>query len=298
MPAPSAAPADPASAWRIGAVTVTKVFEQDLVVAAERMFPTATVAELRAIDWLGADQLDAEGRILMSIHALVIRTPSRTIVVDTCVGDDKQGMDVARWNGMNSGFLRNFAAAGVTRDEVDTVLCTHLHADHVGWNTVWADGAWTPTFPRARYLIDRREYEHWRARTHEGEVGAVMSQSLQPVMDAGLMELIDAGRGYGICEEVSLTPTPGHTPGHVSVRISSQRELAFITGDAIHHPSQMARPDWGAVSDDDRALAERSRRELLAACETRGVLLIGTHFAGDPAGRVCRHGAVWRFEQG
>jgi glyoxylase-like metal-dependent hydrolase (beta-lactamase superfamily II) len=125
-----------------------------------------------------------------------------------------------------------------------------------------------------------------------------MSQSLQPVMDAGLMELIDAGRGYGICEEVSLTPTPGHTPGHVSVRISSQRELAFITGDAIHHPSQMARPDWGAVSDDDRALAERSRRELLAACETRGVLLIGTHFAGDPAGRVCRHGAVWRFEQG
>jgi glyoxylase-like metal-dependent hydrolase (beta-lactamase superfamily II) len=181
---------------------------------------------------------------------------------------------------------------------VDVVLCTHLHVDHVGWNTMKIDGAWRPTFPFARYLIDRTEYEHWRTQAHEGEVAAILRQSIDPIEEAGLLELIDARRGYGICEEVKLTPTPGHSPGHVSVRITSGGESALITGDAIHHPCQMARPEWGSVSDFDVAQAERTRRELLSGCESHGTLLIGSHFAGDPAGRVRRDGQAWRLDQG
>jgi glyoxylase-like metal-dependent hydrolase (beta-lactamase superfamily II) len=286
------------SGWRVGAVTIEQVFEMDLIVAPQGMFTKATAEGLRAIDWLGPRHVDAEGRLVMQIQALVVRTPSCVIVVDTCVGDGKSGLHFERFNGMSTGFLQRFEATGLKREDVDVVLCTHLHMDHVGWNTMLEGGVWKPTFPKARYLIDRREHEHWRAGAGEGEVKAIFEQSLRPVMDAGLMELIDAGRGYGICEEVSLAPTPGHTPGHVSVRISSQGESAFITGDAIHHPSQMARPDWCLPIDYDPAQSERTRREILTSCETRGVLLIGTHFAGRSGGRVHRHGAAWRFEEG
>jgi len=284
--------------WRVGAVTVTRVVEQHMTVLPARLLSAATEEGVRAIQWLSPDHADRDGLLHMSIQSLVIRTPSCVVVVDTCVGDDREGLDHARWNGMKTAFLQDFTAGGMTREAVDVVLCTHLHADHIGWNTMRVDGGWRPTFPNARYLIDRTEYEHWRAHANEGEVGALLRQSLEPIEAAGLLELIDARRGYGICDEVKLTPTPGHTPGHVSVRITSQGETALITGDAIHHPCQMARPEWGSGADCDSVRAERSRRELLAGCESHGTLLIGTHFAGDPTGHVRREGEAWRFEQG
>jgi glyoxylase-like metal-dependent hydrolase (beta-lactamase superfamily II) len=283
--------------WRVGAVSVTQVVEQTMTVEPDRLLPAATAEEVGAISWLSSDHVDEQRRLRLSFNSLVVSTPSCLVLVDTCVGNDREGLDAAWLNGLQTGYLQALADAGVDRDAVDVVLCTHLHFDHVGWHTMKEGGAWRPTFPFARYLIDRTEYEHWRAHAHEGEVAAILRQSIDPIEEAGLLELIDARRGYGICEEVKLTPTPGHSPGHVSVRISSEGETALITGDAIHHPCQMARPEWGSVSDFDSAQAERSRRELLSGCESHGSLLIGTHFAGDPAGRVRRDGQAWRLEQ-
>jgi glyoxylase-like metal-dependent hydrolase (beta-lactamase superfamily II) len=290
---------DPAPhAWRIGAVTVIEAVEQETVVAASLLLPKASGQEVRAIPWLTPAQADGEGRLILSFRTLVIRTPTCVVVVDTCIGDDREGLDTPRFNGLKTGYLETLARGGVAPDEVDVVLCTHLHFDHVGWNTRRVDGAWRPTFPNARYLIDRTEYEHWRAHADEGEVQAILRQSLDPIEAAGLLELIDARRGYGICDEVKLAPTPGHTPGHVSVRITSEGESAIITGDVVHHPCQMARPEWGSVSDWDADQAQRTRRELLSGCEAHGTLIIGSHFAGDPAGRVRRDGAAWRLIQG
>jgi glyoxylase-like metal-dependent hydrolase (beta-lactamase superfamily II) len=283
--------------WRIGDVTVTQVVEQTMTIEPGKLLPAATAEEVGAIAWLGSDHVDDQRRLHMSFNSLIVRTPTCLALVDTCVGNDREGLDLAKWNGLQTGYLQALDDAGIDRDAVDVVLCTHLHVDHVGWNTMKIDGAWRPTFPFARYLIDRTEYEHWRTQAHEGEVAAILRQSIDPIEEAGLLELIDARRGYGICEEVKLTPTPGHSPGHVSVRITSGGESALITGDAIHHPCQMARPEWGSVSDFDVAQAERTRRELLSGCESHGTLLIGSHFAGDPAGRVRRDGQAWRLDQ-
>lgn len=284
--------------WRVGDVTVTQVVEQTMTVEIPKLLPTATAEEVVAIPWLTADQIDGQRSLHMSFNSLVVRAPSCLVLVDTCVGNDREGLHLAKWNGMQTGYLQALAAAGVDREAVDVVLCTHLHVDHVGWNSMKTAAGWRPTFPSARYLIDRTEYAHWRAHTDDPEVAAILRQSIDPIEAAGLLDLIDARRGYGICEEIKLTPTPGHSPGHVSVRITSGGESALITGDAIHHPCQMARPEWRSVSDFDAAQAEHTRRELLAGCESHGSLLIGSHFAGDPSGRVRRDGAAWRFEQG
>lgn len=282
------------SSWQVGAVTITKIVEAESPIPLTLMLPKATAEELAAIDWIGPF-VDARGRLVLSVHGLVVKTPERTIMVDTCVGNDRQGRGVPTWNGLQTRFLEDFRAAGFRPEAVDTVLCTHLHSDHVGWNTHLVDGTWVPTFPNARYLLERGEYEHWRA---DGEPGteAMLADSITPVRDAGLLELIDVGAGYRVCDEIELIPTPGHTPGHVSVRIVSEGEQALITGDFMHHPSQIARPDWSASSDFDAVLGEKSRRATLDACCEAGALVIGTHFPGPTAGRLRRVGGTYAFE--
>ena len=144
---------------------------------------------------------------------------------------------------MQTGFLKDFEAAGFSRESIDVVLCTHLHIDHVGWNTMLVDGKWVPTFPNARYLMGRAEFDYWKAApgSTAGEP-AVFADSVQPVWDAGLVDLVASD--HQVCPEVSLVPTPGHTIDHVSVRIVSKGEEAVITGDFVHHPCQLAHPDW------------------------------------------------------
>jgi glyoxylase-like metal-dependent hydrolase (beta-lactamase superfamily II) len=280
--------------WTVGDVRISRIHEADMPAPVEFMFPGATTAELQAIDWM-RPFVDERGRAVMSIHALVVETPAMTIVVDTCVGNEKQGRDLPAWNGLHTRFLEDFRAAGYAPEDVDVVLCTHLHADHVGWNTHLVDGAWRPTFVNARHLIDRREFDYWRA-AEDAETLALMADSLQPVFDAGLVDLIDASAGYRVCPEVELVPTPGHTPGHVSVLIRSGDEAALITGDIMHHPCQIARPEWNAVSDKSPPQALATRRAALTAAAEEGRLVIGTHFPSPTAGRVQPDGEAWRFD--
>ena len=279
--------------WRIGDVTITKLVEFEMTGGTRFILPDATYDACRPIEWLKPHFMDDQGRLKMSIHALVVETPSRRIVVDTCLGNEKQGRSVPHWNNLQGPFLRDLAAAGFPRESIDTVLCTHLHVDHVGWNTMRTDGRWLPTFTKARYLMSRTEFDYWRDQRKDAEHMAVFADSVQPVFDAGLVDLV--GNTHRVCDEVTLEPTLGHTPGHVSIRIASKGESALITGDFIHHPCQMTHPEWAAVVDYNQQQSTRTRHEVFSALAGTPTLVIGTHFAGATAGHVVRDGDAYRL---
>jgi glyoxylase-like metal-dependent hydrolase (beta-lactamase superfamily II) len=207
------------------------------------------------------------------------------------VGNDKE-RDLAMWNRLQGPFLEKLAEAGHPPESVDVVLCTHLHIDHVGWNTRLVEGRWVPTFPNARYLFGRIELEHWLASAGD-EDRRIMADSVRPVLDAGLADAVEPD--HVVTGEVRLEPTPGHTPGHVSVRIRSQGREAVITGDLMHHPVQCAEPLWQSHFDVDPDAARATRRRFLEQQADRDVLVLGTHFAAPTAGHVVRAGAAWEF---
>ena len=234
-----------------------------------------------------------EGYLRLSIHALLVDAPGLRLVVDTCVGNDRPRRMLGG-RSLSTGFLERLADVGWTRDGVDAVVCTHLHVDHVGWNTMLEDGRWVATFPRARYLIGREEFRHWSAAADE-EQQTVLTDSVTPIFDAGLAHLVETD--HRLSDEIRLKPTPGHTPGHVSVVIQSKGETAIISGDAIHHPCQLAHPEWTLPFDTDPAGAVSTRSALLEEVADQPILFIGTHFAAPTAGWVTRDGEAYRLKE-
>ena len=275
-------------------MTITKVVELEATGGTKFLLPQATRESILPLAWLRPHFADDAGRLRMSIHAFVVETPDRRIVVDTCLGNDKQDRRIPHWNNLQGPFLRDLAEAGYPRESIDTVLCTHLHVDHVGWNTMRADGRWVPTFPRARYLMGRAEFAHWTGDHGREDMRPVLADSVLPVHDAGLVDLVETD--HALCPEVSLVPTFGHTPGHVSVRIASRGEEALITGDFLHHPCQIAHPDWSSTADWDAEQAHRTRLRMYQELADRPVLVLGTHFAGATAGRIVRDGEGFRLD--
>jgi glyoxylase-like metal-dependent hydrolase (beta-lactamase superfamily II) len=280
--------------WKIGQVTVKRIVEMQLPTKAGAAYfiPEATAEELRKSPWLYPHFVNEDDVMQMSIHALLVEAPGVRVVVDTCVGNDKP-RGLLRNRPLSTNFLQDMADAGWARESVNAVVCTHLHVDHVGWNTMLVDGKWVPTFPNARYLIGRREFEHW-SQEEEGESAAILGDSVQPIFDAGLADLVASD--HVISPEIRLVPSAGHTPGHVCVRIESEGEAAVITGDMSHHPCQMAHPDWSPKFDSDPLAAATTRARLFAEWADEPVLVIGTHYATPTAGRVRRDGDAFRFE--
>jgi glyoxylase-like metal-dependent hydrolase (beta-lactamase superfamily II) len=223
---------------------------------------------------------------------VLVEAPGLKLVVDTCVGNDKPRR-MTRGIGLKTGFLQRLAAVGWSREDVTAVVCTHLHIDHIGWNTMQENGRWVPTFPRARYLMARQEYEFWAQDKEDDEQIAAMSDSVQPLFDAGLVQLV--ALDHELTPEVRLLPSPGHTPGHVCVAIESRGERAVITGDMMHHPCQIARPDLLARFDSDHAAALATRRRLLAEWADQPVLVVGTHFVAPAGGYIRTDEAAYRF---
>ena len=277
--------------WTVGQVKITKIVEMETVGSTRFILPAATKDEIRKLPWLIPHFATEEGRLKMSIHSLVVETPTHRIVVDTGLGNDKQGRDVPVWNNRNTLFLEMMTAAGFPPDSIDTVLCTHLHVDHVGWNTKLVDGQWVPTFAKARYLFGKTEYDYWRDDTAEPDKVAVFNDSVKPIVDAGLAELIPSD--HRLCEEVSVIPSPGHSPGHMSVLIESGGEQALLSGDVAHHPCQMAHLDWCSVVDTDPAQSAASRHKVFSRFADTATLVIGGHFS---AGHIKRDGDAFRFE--
>jgi len=278
--------------WQVGRVKITRIVEMDLPVPAEMFLPKATPEALRESPWLYPHFVsDDDATLKLSIHALLVEAPGLKLVVDTCIGNDRP-REITGGEPLSTPFLQQLGDVGWSRGAVDAVVCTHLHVDHVGWNTMLEDGRWVPTFPNARYLIGRQEYEFWSAHDDE-EQQAILSDSVKPIFDAGLGQLVELD--HVISPEIRLTPSTGHTPGHVSVLIESEGERAAITGDMTHHPCQLAHPDWSPPFDTDPAASVASRQRLFAEWADQPVLVIGTHFPDPTAGHVLRDGAAFRL---
>lgn len=273
--------------WQVGDVTITRVESSVVWLDGHVLMPDFTPEALDPHrDWLTPDFFsDRNDKMALSLHAFVVQSGATTIVVDTCVGEGEQSLP---GNPDFPDLLAEVIEGGL--DAVDVVLCTHLHFDHVGWNLRTVDGERVPTFPNARYLFSETEVDHTRIEDHH----AVIEPSVQPLIDAGLADLV--ADDHVIDDAVRLLPTPGHTPGHVSLSIDSQGERAVITGDMTHTPLQFAEPELSSANfDHDADAAIATRKRMLDAWTDEPVLVLGTHFAPPTGGRIVTDGERVRF---
>ena len=284
------------TALTIGDVTVTRVVELDrssFEIGA--MLPESTPERIAAQrDWMGPELLDpVTGVHKACMQSNVLRTPWHTVVIDTCVGNDKPRNSIPAWHMRRGTYLSDLAAAGVKPEDVDMVICTHLHVDHVGWNTRLEGGRWVPTFPRARYVIVREEFEFWK---REGETGreefGLIDDSVMPVVEAGMADLVASD--HVIDDRLRLEPAPGHTPAHVCVRLTTPAGQAIFTGDMMHRPLQVAEPEWNSRFCDDAELARKTRRGFLERHTDADVIVLAAHF--PVAGRIVAPGGRARFQ--
>lgn len=230
------------------------------------------------------------GKLILPVQGFLLKTGTHIVLVDSCVGNDKTVPTQPDWHQRSDGrFMASLTAAGVGVGDVDYVLCTHLHVDHIGWNTRLEDGRWVPTFPNARYLIPAADDAFQKEQN-----SPPYQESVLPVIEAGQAERVEAGHRLG--DAVELVPTPGHTPGHVSVRITSGGREAVITGDALHTAAQCWHPEWQFKYDLDAEQAVRSRRQLLESAAESDCIVLGSHFALPSIGRVRQDGDAFRWK--
>jgi glyoxylase-like metal-dependent hydrolase (beta-lactamase superfamily II) len=283
--------------WTIGNVKVTRIVElNNHVDPLSVLLKDGSPELMKKYDWLFPNFATPAGDMIISFQCFVVQTPRRRIMVDTCIGNGRWREHPVFVN-MQTSFLEDITRAGCPPESIDTVLCTHMHFDHVGWNTRKVNGQWVPTFPNARYLISTREWNHWKQVPRDGTVHAQhLVDSIQPVLDAGLVVFVASD--HRIARELRLFPTPGHTPGHVSVAISSQGEKAVITGDLMHHPIQIAEPDLLANFCIDAKKACRTRRKFVTTYQNRKVFILGSHFCDPTGGWIIKDEKGWRFETG
>jgi glyoxylase-like metal-dependent hydrolase (beta-lactamase superfamily II) len=279
----------------LGEVSVSRVVE-----IGRSSFPTATMlpdstAEglARHHAWLRPDFWDdTTGDLASRIGTWVVRTPAHLVLIDTGVGNDKIRHGAPLWNQRRGTFLADLAAAGVTPEQVDVVVVTHLHVDHVGWNTRLVDGRWVPTFPNARYVVAGEEWSFWR---HEHARGAdesgCIEDSVLPVVAAGQAQLVDAT--HAIDPWLTLEPSLGHTPGHASVRLRTTVGEAVFSGDLMHRVVQVAEPQWSSRFCYDGAQAAKTRGAFVERHADTGTLILAAHFPRP--GYIVRADGGFRF---
>jgi len=283
------------TSWQVGRATITPVVEVETKTSPRFLFKGLDKAGVTEIaqrsPWLDGTFVDGGGYLLQRIQCLVIDIDGTRIAVDTCVGNDKTRANPG-WNQLQLPFLADLAAAGFPAESIDAVVCTHLHVDHVGWNTMLVDGRWEPTFPNARYIFASPEFEYWQATSYpDGD--DIFGDSVAPIVAAGRADLVPID--HRVDGSIRLDPTPGHTPGHVSVVVESQGEQAVITGDMIHTPIQIADLRLSSAFDYDANAAVDTRHDFLRRYAD-GALVIGTHWGGPGAGRIRADDDQWVVE--
>lgn len=281
--------------WTVGAHTVHAVTEQELAAGTgEWLFPDLTPDAQRAPE-LVPDHIDRDGGLRLHSHSFALTVDGQRVVVDTGVGNAKTRANPA-WHDLDTPYLEELTTAGFPPDDVDLVVLTHLHTDHVGWNTRREDDDWVPTFPNARYVTSDAEWAYWRSVELGDERARMFDDSILPIRDAGLLDTVDVGpEGREIAPGLRLLPAPGHTPGQVVVALRGGGDDAVISGDAVHHPLQISRPELTTRVDVDPATTVTTRRSLLARLAARRTLLLGTHFTHPVAGRVREEAGGYRF---
>ncbi len=267
----------------VGNVTILPVPDTGVGGSPAYMFPQIAPEQWEPYrHWM-----NERGNFRMNIGTFVLRSGGQTMLVDTGLGDkQRQGYP-------QGALLANLAGAGVKPEDVDAVLCTHLHIDHVGWNTVRRDGTWVPTFPRARYIVARPEWEYWTAPERAADIEYVQD-SVLPLADTGQLDLVEDT--HRVTEEITLVPSPGHTPAHVCVAIVSGGARAMIIGDMAHHPVQLTETEWSVAFDLDPKQAASTRAAMVERMERAGDLVLGGHFPFPGLGRLVRLGdqRVWQ----
>lgn len=287
------------STWHFGDVRVDRIleFERPLL-PTQQLYPTSTGEAIdRHRHWLEPKLLDpSSGFLVIAFHSFLVRSNGVNILIDTCGGNDKPRPGKLRYHMNYWPYLENLARVGISPEDVDFVLCTHLHVDHVGWNTRLVDGRWVPTFPRAKYLFARVEWDYWRGhyKTQAFVDDPYYIDSILPIIEAGQSQFVDGN--YVFNEEVWLDPTPGHTPGHVCVHVRSRGRECVMSGDLMHHAVQCAEPDWSSCFCVDPERSRRTRREFLQRYEETSVIILPAHFPTPTAGRIKRSGSAWQFQ--
>ena len=283
----------------IGEFQISRVVEgEGPLFDAQTFLPDSTPDVIEAnADWLIPQYIDPDsGQLILAIQSYIVRTPRHTILVDTCVGNDKPRPMRPMWDMMNGPYLADLAVAGVQPEEVDFVLCTHLHVDHVGWNTRLVDGRWVPTFPNAKYIFAKKEYDFWETRHREGTQGPVPNvydDSVLPVMEAGQAVLVDMDHQIG--DGMWFEPAPGHTEGNVVVNLQSNDASAVLSGDVMHHPLQLVRPEWSSRACEDRDLSATTRRALIERYADTDTLMAPAHFASPSMGHIVSKGDAFGY---
>ena len=286
--------------FQVGDVKVTRIVEIWNFTDNIRMtMPEATEEEVIAMEWLHPHYATPDGQQRMNFQGFVVQTPGHNIVVDSCIGAGRdREFDV--FCDLPEGFLEDLESLALSREDIDTVMCTHLHFDHVGWNTYKdpATGEYRPTFPRATYLFGQKEYDAWQEIRHDGHHHpGHMIECIDPIVEAGMATSIEPGHeiAAGGDWRVWTEASHGHTPGHVHVRISSNGEEAVITGDLMHHPMQCAMPHRPATFDMDKEAGRQSRMKFVDQYKDSGTMVIGAHFFEPTAGHLetGASGAVW-----
>jgi glyoxylase-like metal-dependent hydrolase (beta-lactamase superfamily II) len=233
------------------------------------------------LGWMVPNHFDpASGRLKLSIHSWLLDIGGRKILIDTCIGNHKSRKHRPFWDNLNTPYLERLAAAGVKPEEIDMVMCTHLHVDHVGWNTRLDNGRWVPTFPNAKYVFSKTDYDYFLAIDRDPQkgpaIGGALRDSVLPIVEAGLAQMVDGAQALE--EHLSLDPSPGHTPGHFVIKLESESKAAFFCGDVLHHALQVYFPHWNSFACLDQDDARTSRRKLLENCAGSGALLAPQHF--------------------
>jgi glyoxylase-like metal-dependent hydrolase (beta-lactamase superfamily II) len=286
------------NSWTFGDLVLQRVIESEgPLLSPFEIFPDCTQAHLDANrNWLVPRFQDAATSLLtITIQSFLIRRNGLTILVDSCSGNDKESRARPQFRRAQWPWLARLREAGVGPEDIDIVLCSHLHVDHVGWNTRLDNGRWLPTFPNARYLISRREWDHWQAAGAKAleRTGDYITDSVLPVFAAGQADLV--GDTYAVAADISVEPAPGHTPGQMMVRLGSAREQAILCADLMHHPLQVRYPDWSTRFCTDPGEARTTRIAFFNEHAGTGRLIFPAHFPTPTGGTIARDGKGFCF---
>lgn len=281
------------SVLKLGEIAVQRLVEHEVpVYHPSEFFDEATTEAVEPYrQWLEPKALcPRTGNMVMPVLSYLVRTRHHCILIDTCVGCNKSYAEPPQWHQVeNRDWLEKLATAGAHPEEIDFVFCTHLHSDHCGWNTRLIDGRWVPTFPNAKYVFARDEYE-----ATESEMSPIFVENVQPVMEAGQAVLVDLD--YALDDEIWLESTPGHSAGHVAIHLRSGQHHAAMCGDLMHSPLQLAEPSWSCNSDYDLAASARTRKTFLNDHCDSDTLVLTAHFPSPSVGRITVRGDGYDFD--
>ncbi|MGM7668341.1 MBL fold metallo-hydrolase [Microbacterium sp. A93] len=293
---PFPGPPESVMRWTVGKAKITRIPEKYVEIPFPTFLPDAEPTS-RALQWMPDEFISRAGNAIQSFHSFVIEIDDDVILIDTGYGDQKTRPDRVNAHLLRTTYLDSLALGGFSRRNVTKVVNSHGHLDHIGWNTVFDGNDWVPSFPRAQYFMDHSELAYWTtderspANNEDAQMRAI-SDSLLPLRSHEVLSTTHGAQE--IANGVEVRPFPGHTPGHLCVRVSSNGQEAWLTGDLLVHPSHVSYPEWGCSIDTDPAQAERSRRELLTLAAERDALVLGAHWP-SPTGLRIRATADGRF---